>query len=76
MSTKNRSHLKIFTLSDETTKVCWWLGHCLNLTNTFNQFLEFFTTSHADVKKYLKYTCRSLGVSCWLRSSCFYSRGI
>ena len=36
MSTKNLSHLKIFMLSKETTKVCWWLRHCLNLTNTFN----------------------------------------
>jgi len=35
MTTKNLSHLKIFTLSNKTTKVCWWLGHCLNLTNTF-----------------------------------------
>jgi len=25
--------------------------------------LEFFTTLHADVKKYFKYTCRRLGVS-------------
>ena len=24
------------SLVEETTKVCWWLGHCLNLTNTFN----------------------------------------
>jgi len=36
MSIKNLSHLKIFTLSNEATKVSWWLGHCLNLTNTFN----------------------------------------
>jgi len=27
-------------------------------------------------KKIFKYTCRCLGVSRWLRSSCFYSRGI
>jgi len=51
VSTKNLSHLKIFTLSNETTKVCWWLGHCLNLTKTFNYFLEFFATLHADVEK-------------------------
>jgi len=25
--------------------------------------LEFFTTLHADVKKYFKYMCRRLGVS-------------
>jgi len=36
MSINNISHLKIFMLSNETTKVCWWVGHCLNLTNTFN----------------------------------------
>jgi len=35
MSIKNLSYLKIFTFSNETMKVCWWLGHCLNLTNTF-----------------------------------------
>jgi len=63
ISTKNLSHLKIFTLTNETTKVCWWLGHCLNLTNTFNKFLEFFTTLHADVKEYFVYMCRRLGVS-------------
>jgi len=25
--------------------------------------LELFTTLHADVKKYFKYTCRRLGIS-------------
>jgi len=36
MSAKNLSHLQMFTLSKETTKVCWWLSRCLNLTHTFN----------------------------------------
>jgi len=37
--------------------------------------LEFFTTLHADVKKYFKYTCTRLGVRRLLCSSCFYSHG-
>jgi len=51
MSTKNLSQLKIFHLKQRRLVGSW--DDCLNLTNTFNQALEFFPTLHADVKKYL-----------------------
>jgi len=41
MSTKNLSHLKIFTLSKETTKVCWQLG---SLSKSDEHFQLIFGT--------------------------------
>ena len=52
----------IFALSNETMKACWQLGS-LSKSYKHCQFLEFFTTLYADVKKYFMYMCGWLSVS-------------
>jgi len=63
MSTKNLNQLKIFALSNETTKACWQLGSLSKSYKHFQLIFEIFYYFACRCKEIFKYTCGRLGVS-------------